>query len=54
MEFFFAFLMVVIVYHIMIPIALYISMELVRVSQVFFMIRDDIACMMNQLSQDSI
>lgn len=41
LEIFFTFLMAVIVYQIMIPIALYISMELVRVGQAFFMIRDD-------------
>ena len=40
-EIVFTFLMAVIVYQIMIPIALYISMELVRVGQAFFMIRDD-------------
>ncbi|KVI08553.1 Cation-transporting P-type ATPase [Cynara cardunculus var. scolymus] len=41
MEIFFTFLMSVIVFQIMIPIALYISMELVRVGQAYFMIRDD-------------
>lgn len=41
MEIFFIFLMSVIVFQIMIPISLYISMELVRVGQAFFMIRDD-------------
>lgn len=41
MEVFFVFLMSVIVFQIMIPISLYISMELVRVGQAFFMIRDD-------------
>ena len=34
------FLMAVIVFQIMIPISLYISMKLVHVGQVFFMIRD--------------
>ncbi|CAA2988488.1 phospholipid-transporting ATPase 1 [Olea europaea subsp. europaea] len=41
MEIFFVFLMSVIVFQIMIPISLYISMELVRVGQAYFMIRDD-------------
>nr|GEX16453.1 phospholipid-transporting ATPase 1-like [Tanacetum cinerariifolium] len=41
LEIFFTFLMAVIVYQIMIPIALYISMELVRIGQAFFMINDD-------------
>ncbi|KAH6803940.1 aminophospholipid ATPase 1 [Perilla frutescens var. frutescens] len=41
MEIFFVFLMSVIVFQIMIPISLYISMELVRVGQAFFMIRDN-------------
>lgn len=41
MEIFFTFLMSVIVFQIMIPISLYISMELVRVGQAYFMIRDD-------------
>lgn len=41
MEIFFTFLMSVIVFQIMIPISLYISMELVRIGQAFFMIRDD-------------
>jgi phospholipid-transporting ATPase len=36
----FTFLMSVIVFQIMIPISLYISMELVRVGQAYFMIRD--------------
>ncbi|KAL7120244.1 hypothetical protein ACP275_02G110700 [Erythranthe tilingii] len=40
-EILFVFLMSVIVFQIMIPISLYISMELVRVGQAFFMIRDD-------------
>ncbi|KAJ8756242.1 hypothetical protein K2173_025054 [Erythroxylum novogranatense] len=40
LEIFFTFLMAVIVFQIMIPISLYISMELVRVGQAFFMIRD--------------
>lgn len=40
MEIFFAFLMSVIVFQVMIPISLYISMELVRVGQAYFMIRD--------------
>ncbi|PON66864.1 P-type ATPase, subfamily IV [Parasponia andersonii] len=40
MEIFFTFLMSVIVFQIMIPISLYISMELVRVGQAYFMIRD--------------
>ncbi|XP_057768948.1 LOW QUALITY PROTEIN: phospholipid-transporting ATPase 1-like [Salvia miltiorrhiza] len=41
MEVFFVFLMSVIVFQIMIPISLYISMELVRVGQAFLMIRDN-------------
>ncbi|KAK9074962.1 hypothetical protein SSX86_003281 [Deinandra increscens subsp. villosa] len=41
MEIVFTFLMSVIVFQIMIPISLYISMELVRVGQAYFMIRDD-------------
>ncbi|KAD7478446.1 hypothetical protein R6Q59_007886 [Mikania micrantha] len=41
LEIFFTFLMSVIVFQIMIPIALYISMELVRLGQAYFMIRDD-------------
>ncbi|XP_051123436.1 phospholipid-transporting ATPase 1 [Andrographis paniculata] len=41
LEIFFAFLMSVIVFQVMIPISLYISMELVRLGQVYFMIRDD-------------
>jgi phospholipid-transporting ATPase len=40
LEIFFTFLMSVIVYQVMIPIALYISMELVRVGQAYFMIED--------------
>ncbi|KAL6009642.1 Alanine--tRNA ligase [Asimina triloba] len=40
-EIFLAFLMSVIVFQIMIPISLYISMELVRLGQAFFMIRDN-------------
>ncbi|KAG7032916.1 Phospholipid-transporting ATPase 1 [Cucurbita argyrosperma subsp. argyrosperma] len=40
LEAFFVFLMSVIVFQIMIPISLYISMELVRVGQAYFMIRD--------------
>ncbi|GFY81198.1 aminophospholipid ATPase 1 [Actinidia rufa] len=40
LEIFFIFLMSVIVFQIMIPISLYISMELVRVGQAYFMIRD--------------
>lgn len=40
MEIFLAFLMSVIVFQIMIPIALYISMELVRLGQAYLMIRD--------------
>ncbi|KAG2669575.1 hypothetical protein I3760_14G039200 [Carya illinoinensis] len=40
METFFTFLMSVIVFQIMIPISLYISMELIRVGQAYFMIRD--------------
>lgn len=39
-EIFFTFLMSVIVFQIMIPISLYISMELVRLGQAYFMIRD--------------
>ncbi|KAM0004745.1 putative P-type phospholipid transporter [Helianthus debilis subsp. tardiflorus] len=41
MEIFFTFLMSVIVFQIMIPISSYISMELVRVGQAYFMIRDN-------------
>lgn len=41
LEIFFTFLMSVIVFQVMIPISLYISMELVRVGQAFFMIRDN-------------
>ncbi|GAB2218904.1 hypothetical protein Droror1_Dr00002137 [Drosera rotundifolia] len=37
---FFTFLMAVIVFQIMIPISLYISMELVRVGQAYFMVED--------------
>ncbi|XVF00083.1 hypothetical protein REPUB_Repub03eG0255100 [Reevesia pubescens] len=40
LEIFFTFLMAVIVFQIMIPISLYISMELVRVGQAYFMIQD--------------
>ncbi|RWW14275.1 hypothetical protein GW17_00021962, partial [Ensete ventricosum] len=40
MQVFFTFLMSVIVFQIMIPISLYISMELVRLGQAYFMIRD--------------
>ncbi|XP_042470971.1 phospholipid-transporting ATPase 1-like [Zingiber officinale] len=40
MQVFFTFLMSVIVFQIMIPISLYISMELVRLGQSYFMIRD--------------
>ncbi|KAI4384325.1 hypothetical protein MLD38_002496 [Melastoma candidum] len=40
MEIFFTFLMAVIVFQIMIPISLYISMELVRIGQAYFMVRD--------------
>ncbi|XP_023550415.1 phospholipid-transporting ATPase 1-like isoform X1 [Cucurbita pepo subsp. pepo] len=40
LEAFFVFLMSVIVFQIMIPISLYISMELVRVGQAYFMIQD--------------
>ncbi|KAL3516320.1 hypothetical protein ACH5RR_023222 [Cinchona calisaya] len=40
MQIFFTFLMSVIVFQVMIPISLYISMELVRVGQAYFMIRD--------------
>ncbi|XP_068659083.1 phospholipid-transporting ATPase 1-like isoform X1 [Aristolochia californica] len=40
LEILFAFLMSVIVFQIMIPISLYISMELVRLGQAYFMIRD--------------
>ncbi|WCJ19152.1 Phospholipid-transporting ATPase 1 [Euphorbia peplus] len=42
LEIFFTFLMSVIVFQIMIPISLYISMELVRVGQAYFMIRDEL------------
>ncbi|CAN6805279.1 unnamed protein product [Brassica oleracea] len=41
-EIFFTFFMAVIVYQIMIPISLYISMELVRIGQAYFMTRDDL------------
>lgn len=41
LEIFFTFLMSVIVFQVMIPISLYISMELVRVGQVYLMIGDD-------------
>ncbi|XP_047316022.1 phospholipid-transporting ATPase 1 [Impatiens glandulifera] len=41
LEILFTFLMSVIVFQIMIPISLYISMELVRVGQAYFMIRDE-------------
>ncbi|XP_047942455.1 phospholipid-transporting ATPase 1 isoform X2 [Salvia hispanica] len=41
MEIFFVFLMSVIVFQVMIPISLYISVELVRIGQAYFMIRDD-------------
>ncbi|KAK4476675.1 hypothetical protein RD792_015835 [Penstemon davidsonii] len=41
MEILFVFLMSIIVFQIMIPISLYISMELVRVGQAYFMIRDN-------------
>ncbi|KAL4033409.1 phospholipid-transporting ATPase 1 [Cucumis melo var. makuwa] len=40
LEAFFAFLMSVIVFQVMIPISLYISMEVVRIGQAYFMIRD--------------
>ncbi|KAL3537787.1 hypothetical protein ACH5RR_001153 [Cinchona calisaya] len=40
LEILFTFLMSVIVFQVMIPISLYISMELVRVGQAYFMIRD--------------
>jgi len=40
LEVFFTFLKSVIVFQIMIPISLYISMELVRLGQAYFMIRD--------------
>ncbi|XP_019449358.1 PREDICTED: phospholipid-transporting ATPase 1-like isoform X2 [Lupinus angustifolius] len=40
MEILFTFLMAIIVYQVMIPISLYISMELVRVGQAYFMIGD--------------
>ncbi|CAI9102409.1 OLC1v1000674C1 [Oldenlandia corymbosa var. corymbosa] len=40
LEIFFTFLMSVIVFQVMIPISLYISLELVRVGQAYFMIRD--------------
>ncbi|XP_009391641.2 phospholipid-transporting ATPase 1 [Musa acuminata AAA Group] len=40
MQVFFTFLMSVIVFQIMIPISLYISMELARLGQAYFMIRD--------------
>ncbi|KAM2028623.1 hypothetical protein ACFX16_040227 [Malus domestica] len=40
LEIIFTFLMSVIVFQVMIPISLYISMELVRVGQAYFMIRD--------------
>ncbi|XP_057979048.1 phospholipid-transporting ATPase 1 isoform X2 [Malania oleifera] len=41
LEILFTFLMSVIVFQVMIPISLYISMELVRVGQAYFMIRDN-------------
>nr|XP_043634180.1 phospholipid-transporting ATPase 1-like [Erigeron canadensis] len=41
LEILFTFLMSVIVFQIMIPIALYISMELVRIGQAYFMINDE-------------
>ncbi|WOK93652.1 hypothetical protein Cni_G02352 [Canna indica] len=41
MQVFFTFLMSVIVFQIMIPISLYISMELVRLGQAYFMIQDN-------------
>ncbi|KAH6755780.1 aminophospholipid ATPase 1 [Perilla frutescens var. hirtella] len=41
MEIFFVFLMSVIVFQVMIPISLYISVELVRIGQAYFMIHDD-------------
>ncbi|KAE9593931.1 putative phospholipid-translocating ATPase [Lupinus albus] len=41
-EVLFTFLMSVIVFQVMIPIALYISMELVRIGQAYFMIGDNI------------
>ncbi|KAJ1380382.1 P-type ATPase [Sesbania bispinosa] len=41
LEIFFTFLMSVIVFQVMIPISLYISMELVRVGQAYFMIEDN-------------
>lgn len=41
MEIFFVFLMSVIVFQVMIPISLYISVELVRIGQAYFMIGDD-------------
>ncbi|TKY49818.1 Phospholipid-transporting ATPase 1 [Spatholobus suberectus] len=41
LEVFFTFLMSVIVFQVMIPIALYISMELVRVGQAYFMSQDN-------------
>uniref|UniRef100_A0A2P2MFY6 Phospholipid-transporting ATPase n=1 Tax=Rhizophora mucronata TaxID=61149 RepID=A0A2P2MFY6_RHIMU len=41
LEIFFTFLMAVIVFQIMIPISLYISMELVRAGQAYFMIQDN-------------
>ncbi|XP_042476999.1 phospholipid-transporting ATPase 1-like isoform X2 [Macadamia integrifolia] len=40
LQIFFTFLMSVIVFQIMIPISLYISLELVRLGQAYFMIRD--------------
>jgi len=40
LEIFFTFLMSVIVFQVMIPISLYISMELVRVGQAYFMFQD--------------
>ncbi|PKA58527.1 Phospholipid-transporting ATPase 1 [Apostasia shenzhenica] len=40
-EIVFTFFMAVILFQVMIPIALYISMELVRLGQAFFMIQDD-------------
>lgn len=43
-EIVFAFLMSVIVFQVMIPISLYISMELVRAGQAYFMIQDSQMC----------
>ncbi|CAN6479003.1 unnamed protein product [Victoria cruziana] len=52
MQIFFVFLMSVIVFQIMIPISLYISMELVRLGQAYFMVRD--ARMYDEMSNSTL